>query len=73
MHTYMHTCQPRNTYNFRVKYLHNFQVCVLPESVDFQNFHIFEMWKSDNSGNKEILKIRQVVHLVPYKVSSLNC
>ena len=43
------TFQLRDIYNFRVKYLHNFQICMLPE------FSILlEILKFDNSGNKYI-------------------
>ena len=49
MHTYIHisqTYQPRNIDNFRVKYLHSFQICLFPEFLDFKNCH--------TSGNMEI-------------------
>ena len=50
-----HTFQPRNMYDFRVKNLHSFQICIYPV---ISRFSIpLEMWKFDNFRNTEILQI----------------
>ena len=43
MHTYIYineTFSPRNIYNFRVKYLHSFQICMFPELYTYGNMEI---------------------------------
>ena len=49
--TYIHTShafQPRNIYYFRVRYLHNFQICIFPEFP-----YLWKYGKSDRYGNKK--------------------
>ena len=58
-HTYIqtHMFQPRKIHNFRAKYFHSFQICIFPVLPDSQNFILLEIWRSDNSGNTEVLQI----------------
>ena len=58
IHVYIHTFQPRNIYNFRVKCLHNFQICIfLRISI------LLEIWKKDYSGSEGILQAWHLVYL----------